>query len=160
MLFLQERIRNMTWIKERWWKILETLLDRKVVRQLWSKWSRWWVAIIVILCDHSPQNTTKTQQPKSKFHEPYLLSSAFLKRSQKFENISHLFWCYWVNTTVLSKQVRDFFKFCGLLIISELYQRKIESNSRVYKSNDFFHSQQNITKTLQPKSKFESNSRV
>ena len=69
MLFFQERIRNMTWIKERWWKILETLPDRKVVRQLWSKWSRWWVAIIVILCDHSQQNTTKTQQPKSKFHE-------------------------------------------------------------------------------------------
>ena len=109
-VFFQERIRNMTWIKERWWKILETLLDRKVVRQLWSKWSRWWVAIIVILCDHSPQNITKTQQPKSKFHEPYLLSSAFLKRSKNLKKVSLLFWQISWFTKQTSKQEGDFFQ--------------------------------------------------
>ena len=29
---------------------------------------------------------------------------------QEFEKISHLFWHYWVKTTVLSKQVGDFFQ--------------------------------------------------
>ena len=38
-------------------------------------------------------------------------SSAFLRRPQKFEKISHLFWCYWVKTAVLSKQVEIFSNF-------------------------------------------------
>ena len=39
---------------------------------------------------------------------------------QKFENTSHLFWHYWVKTTVWTKQVGNFFKICDLLIISKL----------------------------------------
>ena len=45
----------------------------------------------------------------------------FWKGHKNSKKISHLFWRYWVKTTVLSKQVGDAFKFCGLLIISELY---------------------------------------
>ena len=40
------------------------------------------------------------------------------------KNMQNFNWnwrCYWVKTTVLSKQVGDFFEFWGLLIISELY---------------------------------------
>ena len=32
---------------------------------------------------------------------------SFLKRLQKFEIISHFFWCYWVKTAVLSKSVGE-----------------------------------------------------
>ena len=35
--------------------------------------------------------------------------TAFLRRPQKFEKISHLFWHYWVKTAVLSKLKGDFF---------------------------------------------------
>ena len=37
-------------------------------------------------------------------------SSVFLRRPQKFEKISHLFWRYWVKTAVLSKQLEDLFQ--------------------------------------------------
>ena len=47
-------------------------------------------------------------------------SPAVLKRPQKFEKISHLFWHYWVKTDVLSKKVGDFFKFYGLTDWDEL----------------------------------------
>ena len=46
----------------------------------------------------------------------------FSEKATKFEKISHLFWRYWVKTTLLSKQVGYFFNFCGLLIIAELYK--------------------------------------
>ena len=50
-----------------------------------------------------------------------------------------MFWLYWVKTTVLSNQVGDFFKFCRLLIMSELYnvQKKTSfrnSNLQLYNS--------------------------
>ena len=51
-----------------------------------------------------------------------LLKSRFSEKATKFEKISHLFCFYLVRTTVLSKEVRYFFKFCGLLIMSQLYK--------------------------------------
>ena len=46
----------------------------------------------------------------------------FWKGHKIWKKISHLFWRYWVKIAVSSKQVGNFFKFCGLLTMSWLYQ--------------------------------------
>ena len=71
----------------------------------------------------------------------YLLQSTYLhylvnvkfrhyEKATKFEKISHLLWqnsCFY---SVASTQVGDFFKFCGLLIMSELCCKQLHSNFR------------------------------
>ena len=46
------------------------------------------------------------------------LKVQLFSKGHKSLKISHLFWCYWVKTTVLSKPVGDFSRFGGLLIRS------------------------------------------
>ena len=51
------------------------------------------------------------------FYSKVTVKSSFSVKFTKIWKYLHLFWRYWVKTAVLSKQVGDFFKFCGLLIM-------------------------------------------
>ena len=50
------------------------------------------------------------------------LSSDILRRPQKFEKISHFVFILFLHLSIFFKKVGDFFKFCGLVTVSELYR--------------------------------------
>ena len=61
---------------------------------------------------------------KDQFEEKMILFikfSFYEKATKIWKKISHLFWRYWLKTTVLSQHEGDCFKFFGLLRKAELY---------------------------------------
>ena len=93
--------------------------QERLLRVFFLSWQKWKMATFDIHTTHISWRGQKIWRNLPLSFDVKV--QIFWKGLKVWKKISHLFWRCWVKTTVLSKQGWDFFKFCGPLIMSELY---------------------------------------